>query len=361
MGRVMPFWRADIVHCNDWHTALVPLLLHYQQGRKPRTMLTLHNLAFQGNYPADLFPALNLPEGSFAIEGVEFFGQISFLKAGIQFADKLTTVSPSYAQEITSPEFGMGMEGVLSHRRADLSGILNGIDEHVWNPGDDPVIAKTYSTETMDQRAACKAALQRGWGLVQDPTAPLFVYAARLEVQKMADTLLDVMHDLMEREKVQVALLGKGARNLQDGFAAWPDRAPGRVAVRIGYCEEWAHELLAGGDILIHGARFEPCGLTPLYAMRYGAVPIVRAVGGLRDSVTHFDEASPNNSAATGFQFADASAVDLLNSVDQALKLYAQPEQWRRLQLSGMRRDFSWRGSAARYRELYDELLGMPA
>ncbi|HTH99039.1 MAG TPA: glycogen synthase GlgA [Stellaceae bacterium] len=361
MGRVMPGWRADIVHCNDWHTGLVPVLLHFQQGRRPRTIMTLHNLAFQGNYPADLLPALNLPVGAFSIEGCEYFGQISFLKGAIALADKLTTVSPSYAEEITTPEFGMGMEGVLAHRRADLHGILNGIDGTIWNPETDPDIAQRYSADTLAGRAACKLAVQREWGLVPDVQAPLFVYAARIETQKMADVLLDVMHDLMERERLQVAILGKGARSLELGFAGWPGRAPGRVAVRIGYNEVWAHQLLAGGDILLHGARFEPCGLTPLYAMHYGAVPIVRAVGGLRDSVTDADETALADGSATGFQFAAANAVGLLDAVDRALKLYARPDLWHRLQRAGMCRDFSWRGSAARYRRIYDELLGLPA
>jgi starch synthase len=347
------------VHCNDWHTALIPVLLHAQEGRRPRTILTLHNLAFQGNFSAELLPRLNLPADSFSIDGVEYFGQISFLKGGINHADKLTTVSPSYAEEITSSEFGMGMEGVLAKRRADLFGILNGIDEQVWDPGADPEIAHAYSVDSLDERAACKATVQRDWGLHQDPRAPLFVYAARLETQKMADVLLDVMHDLMERDRVQVAILGKGASALEAGFAAWPGRAPGRIAVRIGYSEHWAHQLLSGGDMLLHGARFEPCGLTPLYAMRYGTVPIVRAVGGLRDSVTNADDATLNAGSATGFQFNAANAVDMLNAIDRSLKLYAQPEHWRRLQQTGMRRDFSWRRSAARYRRLYDDMIGL--
>jgi starch synthase len=357
MGRVMPMWRADIVHCNDWHTGLIPLLLKAEGPRAPRAILTLHNLAFQGNFPAEILPKLGLPEGSFSIDGIEYFGQISFLKGGINFADKLTTVSPSYAEEITSAEFGMGMEGILSRRRRDLLGILNGIDEEVWNPAADPAIAGPYSADTLYLRAACKATVQRHWGLIQDPHAPLLVYAARLETQKMADVLLDVMHDLMERDRVQVAILGKGAPQLQAGFAAWPERAPGRIAVRIGYSEDWAHELLSGGDMLLHGARFEPCGLTPLYAMRYGTVPIVRAVGGLRDSVTHVDETTMGDGSATGFQFDAASAVGMLDAVDRALALYAKPEQWRRLQQTGMRSDFSWRRSAARYRQLYEQLV----
>jgi len=356
MGRVLPNWRADIVHCNDWHTGLIPVLIAAQPGHRPRTIMTLHNLAFQGLFPPCMLPQLRLPRGSFSVEGVEYFGQISFLKGGIHFADKLTTVSPSYAGEIVTPEFGMGLEGVLARRKADLVGIMNGIDETLWNPAGDDAIDHPYSAADLTDKAGCKAALQRDWGLAEDPTAPLFVFAARLESQKMADTLLDLMPDLMERPRVQVAILGKGAIPLQDGFAAWPARAPGRVAVRIGYQEDWAHRLLAGGDMLIHGARFEPCGLTPIYAMRYGTVPIVRAVGGLRDSVTPVGATPISGGKASGFQFDEANAVSMLDAIDTALEFYARPDAWRQLQRNGMTRDFSWRGPAARYRKLYEEL-----
>ena len=356
MGRIMPGWHADIVHCNDWHTGLIPVLIAAQPGRRPRTIMTLHNLAFQGLFPPYMLPQLGLPPGTFSVDGVEYFGQISFLKGGINFADKLTTVSPSYAAEIVTPEFGMGLEGVLARRQADLVGIMNGIDETLWNPAEDPGIDHSYSADDLADKARCKRVLQREWGLIEDPTAPLFVFASRLEGQKMADTLLDLMPDLMERQRVQVAVLGKGAVPLQDGFAAWPARAPGRVAVRIGYREDWAHRLLAGGDMLIHGARFEPCGLTPIYAMRYGTVPIVRAVGGLRDSVTAVGAMPIADGKASGFLFDEANAASMLDAIDTALEFYGRPAPWRQLQRNGMTRDVSWRGPAARYRKLYEEL-----
>ena len=356
MGRVRPHWRADIVHCNDWHTGLIPVLLAVQPGHRPRTILTLHNLAFQGLFPPCILPELALPRGSFSVDGIEYFGQISFLKGGINFADKLTTVSPSYAGEIVTPEFGMGLEGLLASRKADLVGIMNGIDETVWNPAEDAAIAHPYSIGELACKQRCKRALQQDWGLICDPGAPLFVFAARLESQKMADTLLDLLPDLMERPHIQIAILGKGAIPLQDGFTAWPARAPGRVAVRIGYQEDWAHRLLAGGDMLIHGARFEPCGLTPIYAMRYGTIPIVRAVGGLRDSVTAVSAAPIADSTASGFQFDEANAVSMLDAIDTALEFYARPDVWRQLQRNGMIRDFSWHGPAARYRQIYEEL-----
>ena len=356
MGQVLPNWRADIVHCNDWHTGLIPVLIARQPGHRPRTIMTLHNLAFQGVFPADLLPQLGLPGDSFSVEGVEYFGQISFLKGGINFADKLTTVSPSYASEIVTPEFGMGLEGVLARRQADLVGIMNGIDETLWNPAEDAAIPHPFSADDLAEKAPCKAALQQDWGLVPDPAAPLFVFVARLENQKMADTLLELMPDLIERPGVQIAILGKGAITLQNGFAAWPSRARGRVGVRIGYQENWAHQLLAGGDMLIHGARFEPCGLTPIYAMRYGTVPIVRAVGGLKDSVTAVDSTPIAGSKASGFQFDEANASSMLDAIDRALEFYARPDSWRQLQRNGMTRDFSWHGPAGRYRKLYQEL-----
>jgi starch synthase len=356
MGRVLPFWRADIIHCNDWHTALIPVLLAAQPGRRPRTIFTLHNLAYQGLCPAELLDQLGLPESCFSVDGLEFFGQISFLKGGIVFADKLTTVSPRYAEEITSAEFGMGLEGVLAWRKADLVGILNGIDDTIWNPQADSALPSCYGAEDLANKSECKAELQRSWGLEADIGAPLLVFAARLEAQKMADTLLEILPDLMARPRLQLALLGQGAQDLQAGFAAASARLPGRIAARIGYREDWAHQLLAGGDILLHGARFEPCGLTPMYAMRYGTVPIVRAVGGLKDSVTAVDEASLAAGLASGFQFEAATPAAMLDAIDHALSLFSQRESWLGIQQVGMRKDFSWHRPAAQYRQLYEEL-----
>jgi starch synthase len=361
MGRVLPFWTADIIHCNDWHTALIPVLLTAQPGRRPRTIFTIHNLAFQGLYPVEVLSQIGLPEGCFSIDGLEFFGRVSFLKGGLNFADKLTTVSPSYAEEITSAGFGMGLEGVLARRNADLVGILNGIDETVWNPGADRSLPCSYDAENPTNKEFCKAELQRSWGLEPDGTAPLLVFAARLEAQKMADTLLEILPDLLARPRVQIAVIGRGAPDLQDGFAATAARSPGRIAARIGYREEWAHLLLAGGDILLHGARFEPCGLTPMYAMRYGAVPIVRSVGGLKDTVTAVDDASLAAGSASGFHFEAPTAAALLDAVDHALSLFSQKQRWRKIQQVGMRKDFSWRLASARYRQLYDELAAATA
>ncbi len=330
-GKILPFWRADVVHCNDWHTALIPAVLAALPGRKPRTVFTVHNLAFQGLFPREMLSEFGLPESFFSVDGVEYFGQISFMKAALNFADKLTTVSPSYAEEITLPEFGMGLDGMLTRRKADLSGILNGIDDELWDPESDPVLPMRYSAADPLNKVMCKE-------------------------QKMADTLLEIMPQLLGRPGVQLALVGQGSRPIQDGFRDWTERMPGRVAARIGYREEWAHQLMAAGDMLVHGARFEPCGLTPMYAMRYGAVPIVRAVGGLRDSVTPVNDATLEDGTASGFHFAPPTGTGLMDAVDTALTLFRQRPQWRRVQQAGMRKDFSWQRPAQQYRRLYSDL-----
>ncbi len=261
----------------------------------------MHNLAFQGLFPAELLGQLGLPDSSFSVEGLEFFGQISFLKAGLNYADKLTTVSPELCRgdHLGRVRHGAGRSAVAAEERSDR--ILNGIDDHVWNPESDPSLPGRYSADDLANKTECKDQLQKGWGLETDTTAPLFVFAARLEAQKMADTLLEILPQMMARPRVQLAVVGQGARALQDGFSEWTARMPGRISARIGYREDWAHQLLAGGDMLVHGARFEPCGLTPMYAMRYGAVPIVRAVGGLKDSVTAVTDESLETGKASGF------------------------------------------------------------
>jgi starch synthase len=355
-GQVWPGWRADIVHCHDWHTGLIPLLISAVSGKRPKTLLTIHNLAFQGNFPIEEAAALDLPANRVRPEDIEFYGQISFLKAGILYADRVTTVSPSYAKEIVKSEFGMGFDGVLAQRKRDLVGILNGIDEELWNPESDAMIPACYSVDDRGDKAECKAALQRDWGLNVDPAAPLVVFVARIELQKMADVMLDILPDLMERPDLQLAVLGAGAPKLEEALAAWPARAPGRVAVRIGYAEEAAHQLLAGGDMLLHGARFEPCGLTPIYAMRYGTIPLVTKVGGLRDTTTDASTENLADGIANAVQFSEPTAEAMLSAVDYAIALYSERQVWEQMQTNAMNVDFSWHEPAARYRDLYQVL-----
>lgn len=357
IGDVLPHWRADVVHCNDWHTGLVPVLLAAQPDPRPKTVVTIHNLAFQGNFPGTVLHDLALPEGRYSPDSLEFYGNLSFLKSGILHADILTTVSPSYAEEILDDEFGMGFEGVLRSRRQDLVGILNGIDTDAWDPAQDRLIPAHYAIDRMAGKARCKSALQADWGLTVDPDATLIIFLARLELQKMADCLIDILPELMARPGLQVAVLGAGAPEFEATLAAWPPRAPGRVAVHIGYDEELAHKLIAAGDFLLHGSRFEPCGLTPLYALRYGTIPIVNRVGGLRDTTIGATAETLDSGAANAVHFVERSAAAMLAAVDQAVALRADPGVWHKLQAAAMAADFSWHKSAAAYSRIYENLV----
>jgi starch synthase len=354
-GHVVTDWRADVVHANDWHTGLLPLLLKRGNGAPPATLFTIHNLAFQGLFPAGSLGELKLPEDLLGPDGIEFYGRISFLKAGIRYSDRFNTVSPSYAREILTPEFGCGLEGLLNDRAGDLSGILNGIDGAVWDPAADPFLPARFDAHAMAGKHVCKAELQRELGLDHAADTPLVVWASRLAHQKMADTALEMLPALMARD-VQFALIGEGDPAYEQGFAELARAHPGRVAVRIGYEEALAHRFYAAGDILLHPSRFEPCGLTPQYAMRYGTIPVVSSVGGLTDTVRDADAQAMHDRAATGFSFKEQSAGAMLACLDRALDAYAQPVAWRRLQRQAMGQDFGWQASAARYLALYRAL-----
>jgi len=357
MGEILPHWRADIVHCNDWHTALIPALIVAHGKPRPTTILTIHNIAFQGIFPLDLLADLNLPKTSQTADSIEFYGQLSFLKSGLIHADRVTTVSPSYAEEIHGPEFGMGLDGVIAQRQEPLVGILNGIDHLVWDPARDPLLPVHYSRHDLAGKDQCKATLQREWGLDIDPSATLIVFLARLELQKMADILLAILPNLMERPGVQVAVLGTGSTEIEQAIAGWPSAAPGRVAVKIGYSEELAHRLLGAGDILLHGSRFEPCGLTPLYALRYGTVPIVNMVGGLRDTTIGVSAESLQDRSANAIHFLEPTGEAMLNAIDTALALRGNPETWHNIRVAAMSVDFSWSKAATAYRRLYRGLV----
>lgn len=357
-GRTPLDWRADIVHAHDWHTGLIPLLVERAGPQRPRTVFTIHNMAFQGLFPLGNGEALGLPPQVLTAQGIEFYGQLSFLKAGIRFADKVTTVSPTYAREICTPEFGFGMEGLLQSRRADMTGILNGVDHEVWNPGADDCLSQVYSSRRPGGKQACKTDLQQRLGLHVDAAAPLAMSLSRLTGQKMADVLLDRLPRMLQRHPaLQVAVHGSGERTLEHGFAALAGRFPGRLAVDIGYNEAHAHRLHAGADLLLHGARFEPCGLTQMYAMRYGTIPIVRRIGGLADSVIDAGEPSGGCSGSTGFVFDDATGDALERAVDRCLDTYATwPKAWSTLRRSAMNQDFGWPRSARQYAGVYGAL-----
>ena len=349
-------WSPDIVHANDWHFGLLPMLLAGSAGKSAASVFTIHNLAFQGLFPKQAHGELGLPPEEFTADGVEFHDQLSFLKAGIRYADRVTTVSPSYAREILTPDFGCGLDGLLRSRASAVSGILNGINETLWNPQTDPVLASRYSVRNMAGKRACKAELQRVLGLDIEPDVPLIVLVSRLTGQKMADVAAEAMPALLKR-RVQFATLGRGDRAIEASLMDAARHHPGRAAVRIGYEERLAHTFLAGADMLLHPARFEPCGLSQLYALRYGTVPIVRHVGGLADTIVDGNEAALAMGTATGFSFRRACAGDMLACVDRALRIYREPIAWRKMLRTGMNQNFGWAMPAARYLEIYRELM----
>ena len=350
-------WRPDVVHANDWHTGLLPLLLCGQQ--RPATVFTIHNMAFQGNFPREALGAIDIPERFFHTpDGIEFYGKVSFLKSAIRYSDRITTVSPTYANEVMTPEFGYGLEGILRERSKDFTGILNGIDDIAWNPAKDGKLPAFYSGRDIAGKRICKADLQKEFGLNLAVDVPLVGFVSRLTHQKMADIILETVPWLVERG-AQFVLVGEGDHEIEAGFERLSRDFPGKVAVRIGYAENLAHRLQAGTDILLAPARFEPCGLTQLYALRYGTVPVVRRTGGLADTVCDANAATMSDRSATGFVFDEPSLPDLRGAITRALTLYQEPLAWRRLQLNGMAKDFSWQASAAKYAALYREVAGL--
>ncbi len=354
-GDLIPEWRADVVHANDWHTGLVPAYLDAHPGERPATLFTIHNLAYQGQFSSSAFSSLGLPDECFSSDGLEFYGGLSFLKAGIRYSARLTTVSSSYAQEILTPEFGCGLDGLLRQRASRLSGILNGVDYCLWDPACDPHLPVTFSRRDLSGKRACKAALQSELGLTAEPDAPLLVYVSRITDQKMADTVLDVLPAILERG-AQFALLGQGDPALESRFREAARRYPGKLAARIGYEEPLEHRLHAAADLLLHPSRFEPCGLAPLYAMRYCTLPIVRGVGGLADTVVDADEWTLHVGTATGFAFDEPTGAAMLACIDRALALYGQPIAWKKLQYEAMKQDFGWDAAARSYLALYRDL-----
>lgn len=358
LGLLVANWRADIVHANDWHAGLLAAILAGTPGERPATVFTIHNLAYQGRFPAALYPTLGLPDECFN-DGLEFYGSISFLKAGIRYSDRLTTVSPTYAREILTAEYGCGLEGLLRHRAQDLVGILNGADYRIWDPATDMHIAN-YNLANIAGKRACKTALQREFGLEANAEAPLIVFMSRITEQKMADVVADALPGIIE-SGTQCALLGEGDRHIQERFELAARSHPGRIAVRIGYEEPVAHRLVAGGDLLLHPARYEPCGLTQLYGMRYGTLPVVRSTGGLCDTVVDATDRSIRCGTATGYAFDGANTADMLRCIERALAVHRQPLVWRKMQRQAMAQNFDWSESARRYLGLYHDLAPQAA
>ena len=342
----------DILHCHDWQPSLAPAYLAYGEERRCPSIVTIHNLAYQGQFPAGLLEVLRLPAQSFQVDGVEYYGAIGFLKAGLQFADRITTVSPTYAREIQTPEHGFGMDGLLRARAHVLFGITNGIDTKVWNPVSDPRIPMTYGRTNLERRAVNKTELQRRFGLEHDPTALVFGVISRLVPQKGIDLLPDVA-PLLLQHGAQMALLGTGDQSLERQLTSLAAAHPGRISCMIGYDEDLAHLIQASADALLVPSRSEPCGLTQLCALAYGAVPVVGKVGGLADTV-----ADPNDSREpTGFNFSPVAAPEFANVLRRVFGGWLDKQFWRRLQLNGMRTDVSWTKQAGQYARLYSDLL----
>ena len=356
-GELDPEWVPDVVHAHDWHAGLTAAYVRQNPALRTPTVFTVHNLAYRGLFPLEAFDELQLPTRKLTPTGLEFHGQVSFMKAGLVYSHRITTVSPTYAREITHPEHGWGLDGVLRDRHADLVGILNGVDTAVWNPATDPALAQCYDAGRLAGKGVCKRALQVEMGLPVQARAPLFGVVSRLTGQKGLDLLLGALPDLLA-EGGQLVVLGSGGADLEH---RWKDAAaahPKSIAVRIGYDEAQAHRIIAGCDLLAVPSRFEPCGLTQLYALRYGTLPLVRAVGGLADTVI---DASPEHLAegrATGFVFRDASSQALGQRLRDACRLHADEAQWRSVQVAAMAADFSWHKAAGEYAALYASMLG---
>jgi starch synthase len=346
-------WRPDILHCNDWQTGLAPAYSHFMHGNATPTVMTIHNLAYQGIFPANLLERLGLPQKSFDIDGLEYYGQLSFLKAGLHYADKITTVSPTYAREIQTEPLGMGMQGLLSQRSRDVLGILNGIDMSAWNPASDTHLPASYDAETLAGKRVCKISLQQELGLAAEPDKPLLGVVSRLTHQKGLDLLLPIVPRLIEGGAT-LAVLGSGEAALETAFRKLAARYPGRAATVIGYDEGLAHRVEAGIDIFLMPSRFEPCGLNQMYSQRYGTPPVVHATGGLADSVIDTDPRRLSGSSATGFVFRDLTSQALLVAILRAQVLYYKKSAWEMIMKNGMREDFGWESSARQYLDLYE-------
>ena len=355
MGSVADF-KPDVVHAHDWQAGLAPAYLHYAKGKRPGTVFTVHNLAYQGQVPATMLAALGLPAAAYAIDGVEYFGTIGYLKAALQLADRITTVSPSYAAEIMGPEAGMGLDGLLRMRAKDVFGILNGIDTGVWNPADDRFLVSAYDAPRLKERAKNKAALQQRMDLKVDPKALLFGVVSRLSWQKGLDLLAEALPQLLGVSG-QLALLGTGDKPLEQAYLAAAEQNKGRIGCVLGYDEEIAHLIQAGADVILVPSRYEPCGLTQLCALRYGAVPLVARVGGLADTIIDANEMAIADDVATGIQFSPVDANMLRAAIRRTAGLFADKTAWSRIQARGMNADVSWRNPAKRYASLYRQLV----
>ena len=355
MGAIKSY-RPDVVHVHDWQAALTLAYLRYgSENVRPASVVTVHNLAFQGKFAASVFGELQLPKQAWSLDGVEYYGGVGFLKAGLQMADAITTVSPSYAREIRTPEFGMGLEGLLNGRAGALHGIVNGIDTDIWNPETDPHLAVQYSARTLKRRAGNKRAITERFGLVDDAD-PIFAIVSRLTWQKGIDIIAQSIDAIVARG-ARLAVLGSGDKGLENELLAAAARHRGRVGVIVGYDEPLSHLVQGGADAILVPSRFEPCGLTQLYGLRYGCVPVVARTGGLADTVIDANAAALGAGVATGFQIAPLNPHTLTDAISRAVAHFHEPKTWAQMQKNGMKTDVSWRNSARLYADLYRSLV----
>jgi starch synthase len=351
-------WFPHLLHCHDWQTALLPAYVRFLEGLAPRlttaaTVFTIHNLAYQGIFPAAMFPATGLPLTLFHAAGVEYFGHMNFMKSGLLYADYLTTVSPTYAQEICTPEFGVGLDGVLGTRRHALIGILNGVDYDVWSPERDTALAACYSATDVRGKAVCKTALLHAYGFSENPGIPLLGMISRLVDQKGVDILIAALPALLAMD-LRLVILGEGASHHQEALIRQAQAYPERLGVHLGFNDTLAHQIEAGCDAILMPSRYEPCGLNQLYSMRYGTIPIARATGGLKDTVCPYQA---ETGEGIGFVFAEPTPEALLAAVREALSAFANRTAWHRLMHNAMAQDYSWEQSARRYVDLYQRAV----
>ncbi|KJV05687.1 glycogen synthase GlgA, partial [Methylocucumis oryzae] len=343
-----------IVHCNDWQAGLVPALLSLETNR-PATIFTIHNLAYQGLFPASQVDTLNLPGKLWHPDGLEFNHMLSFIKGGLAFADRITTVSPTYAAEIQTPAFGYGLEGLLQYRANALTGIINGIDTELWGAETDKYIKKTFTVTRLVDKKINKAELQQRFGLPAEERIPMFALISRLVEQKGIDLLLDCLPEMMAM-KLQLVLLGAGDKVFEQRLQAVAEAHPDKFALTLGYDEALAHQIEAGADIFLMPSKFEPCGLNQMYSQRYGTIPIVRKTGGLADTVVDATLENVADKTASGIVFGDISSGSLMEAIKRVLWIYQDQKVWAQMQATAMKKDFSWRNSAEQYLRLYDEL-----
>ncbi|MDR5739619.1 MULTISPECIES: glycogen synthase GlgA [unclassified Caballeronia] len=356
---VDPDWKPHIVHAHDWHAGLAPAYLRaFERGGAPHvaSVMTVHNLAYQGVFPASQFGTLQLPDDFYAVDGLEFYGHVSFLKAGLFYADRITTVSPTYAREIQTQAHGAGLHGLLQTRTHDISGILNGVDYTIWSPSVDDAIASRYTAAKPAAKSRCKTALQERVGITRDEDALLFGVVSRLTEQKGLDLLLSAVPDIVQRGG-QLVVLGTGDPALEAGMKNAAAAHPGAVAVVLGFDETLSHSIIAGSDVVMVPSRFEPCGLTQLYALAYGALPLVHRVGGLADTVADCSLENLADGLATGFVFEHFDRAGIVAAIRRAFALKGRRTEWKAVVKRAMAQNFGWESAALRYADVYQGLL----